>query len=67
METMDSSIWRGDCSRCVQTNFPEEDDYDGIRLKNALELPKDLYEKRRRFSNLKNIHSFENIHLTDMR
>uniref|UniRef100_A0A915CR07 Potassium channel domain-containing protein n=1 Tax=Ditylenchus dipsaci TaxID=166011 RepID=A0A915CR07_9BILA len=59
METMDGSLWRGECSRSVQTMFPESE-YDG-----ALLSP-DATSKRRRFSHSKKMISFEDTPLTEM-
>jgi len=50
METMNSSIGRGECSRSVQTMFPE----DG-----GEELLSPAADKRRRFSNSKQQREFE--------
>lgn len=63
METTDASLWRNECSRSVQTNFQDD---ENLIAKNESEAD-GLTKKRRRFSNLKNIPSFEHVHLTDTR
>lgn len=53
METMNGSIWRGECSRSVQTMFPEEEGGEDELLAPGAE------DKRRRFSNSKRYCEFE--------
>jgi len=64
METTNIGLWRGESSRSVQTMFNEEEDTlspleEAQNLQNAK-------NKRRRFSNQKNIGSFEDVALAEI-
>lgn len=64
METSNASLWRGECSRSVQTTFDE----DKIKANNnELEKPEESAElKRRRFS-LQKLQSVEGTQTMDFR
>lgn len=74
METMNMSVWRGDCSRSVQTMFPDDNETVNTINKNDLnvndinEISNNLSSKRRRFSKTKHEkHSFEDTTLHEIR
>ncbi|KAI1729250.1 ion channel domain-containing protein [Ditylenchus destructor] len=66
METMDGSLWRGECSRSVQTMFPEYE-LDNEQDNDFLLASGDAHSKRRSFSsNSRKIFSFEEAPLTEI-
>lgn len=68
METMNMSIWRGECSRSVQTLFPEDNNNDDDLILGDQNNLNNLLSKRRRFSQTKQeMHSFENDIVNEIR
>ena len=61
METANASLWRGECSRSVQTAFTEDEAQDTLSPTEEAEGLESAKNKRRRFSNQKNVYSFEDI------
>uniref|UniRef100_A0A7E4VTZ7 Ion_trans_2 domain-containing protein n=1 Tax=Panagrellus redivivus TaxID=6233 RepID=A0A7E4VTZ7_PANRE len=65
METANVGLWRGECSRAIQTAFSQEEN-DTLSPDEEKLLAESAKSKRRRFSNRKNVYSFEDMYLNEI-